>query len=318
MTVRNSKKMNFHNIYNHIVKYRKSIPFLAGKYGMEEEAFREKMESALGPKLYLKAIKANEGILKQQRDSSEQVVSTTITTNVIQEKKEMARRNEIRMEQNYRQTQSRKDREIQMQKKQTTKKTVSKPDEMSILEKDKVTINGEISNMEKALDEASQILAIREESVAETQKVFEKASKALAEAKSERDKAKNAVAQHNQSIEALKTKLGNVEAKITELVNKAIYLVAPGYTGEKPVYGTYYSTAVVEGFETLSVKSASVEYAIEPSVKDMMLAGYDSLQEYMDGLRFVMLCMESTYNGMEYTVLVNDERLKRLLQTHVG
>ncbi len=318
MTIRNCKKMNFHSIYNQIVKYGKSIPSLAAEYGMEEEAFRERLEMALDPKLYLKTIKANERILKQQKDSHEQVMLTTITAGVSQEEEDMARKSEARMNQDYRQNQSKKDRENQMQKKQESKKKAFKLEEMGTLERDKVTINDEISVMEKNLDEASKILTIREESVAETQKVFEKASKALAEAKSQRDKAKHVVTQYSQSIESLKAKLESVETKITELMNKAIYLVAPGYTGEKPVYGTYYSTTVVAGYETLSVKEAAADYVIEPELKDMVVAGYDSYKEYMEGLRFVMLCAEFAYNGTEYTTLVNDERLKRLIQTHVG
>ena len=325
MEVRNGKKMNFKRIYSQIAKYGRSIPELAEEYGMDEQAFIERMEMGLDPKLFSRALKTNERNLKQQRNNngngSEQSAPITTTKTIDEnheEEEDMARRNEERMEQNYIQNQSNKGKAAQRQRKQASRKSVSASEDMSVLENKKVTITGEISDKEKDLNEATQILAIREETVTETQRVFDKARKALDEAKSERDKAKNVVAQHKQSIDKLKAMLGNVETQITELKNKAIYLVAPGYTGKKPAFGTYYSTTEVQGYDTLSVVEAAVDYAIEPELKDMVVAGYDSYKEYMEGLRFVMLCVEYTYKDIEYTVLVNDERLKRLLQTHVG
>ena len=56
---------------------------------------------------------------------------------------------------------------------------------------------------------------------------------------------------------------------------------------------------------------------IEPEIKDMLIAGYDSLKDYIKDLRFVMLCMEYTLNDIEYTVLVDDERVKSLLKKYV-
>lgn len=325
MEVRNGKKMNFKRIYSQIAKYGRSIPELAEEYGMDEQAFIKRMEMGLDPKLFSRALKTNERNLKQQRNNngkgSEQSAPITTTKTIDEnheEEEDMARRNEERMEQNYIQNQSNKGKAAQRQRKQASRNSVSASEDMSVLENKKVTITGEISDKEKDLNEATQILAIREETVTETQRVFDKARKALDEAKSERDKAKNVVAQHKQSIDKLKAMLGNVETQITELKNKAIYLVAPGYTGKKPAFGTYYSTTEVQGYDTLSVVEAAVDYAIEPELKDMVVAGYDSYKEYMEGLRFVMLCVEYTYKDIEYTVLVNDERLKRLLQTHVG
>lgn len=309
MKVRNGKKMNFKRIYSQIAKYGKSIPELAEEYGMDEQVFIKRMEMGLDSKLFSRVLRANEKKLKQQKNN---IGKGSEDENY--EEEDMARRNDERMEQN----QSNKDKAAQRQRKQASRKSVSASEDMSVLENKKITITGEISDKEKSLDEATQILAIREETVTETQRVFDKARKALDEANSERDKAKNVVAQHTQSIERLKAMLGNVETQITELKNKAIYLVAPGYTGKKPAFGTCYSTTEVQGYDTLSVVEAAVDYVIEPELKDMVVAGYDSYKEYMEGLRFVMLCVEYTYKDIEYTVLVNDERLKRLLQTHVG
>ena len=321
MEIRNGKKVNLKFIYEKITKYGRLISELAEEYGMDEKAFIEKLEMGFDAKLFKSILKANERNMKHQKNNKEnhsEELEPITTTKTNYEEEDMARRNEERMKQNYRQNQSNKDKVAQKQIKQASRKSVSASEDMSVLENKKVTITGEISDKEKNLNEATQILAIREETVTETQRVFDKARKALDEAKSERDKAKNDVAQYAQSIEKLKAMLGEVETQITELKNKAIYLVAPGYTGKKPAFGTYYSTTEIQGYNTLSVVEAVVDYAIEPELKDMVDAGYDSYKEYMEGLRFIMLCVEYTYKDIEYTVLVNDERLKRLLQTHVG
>ena len=49
----------------------------------------------------------------------------------------------------------------------------------------------------------------------------------------------------------------------------------------------------------------------------MLDAGYDSYKEYITALKFVMLCSEYACKDTECSVLVNDERLKNLLKTHV-
>ena len=70
MEVRNGKKMNFKRIYSQIAKYGRSIPELAEEYGMDEHAFIERMEMGLDPKLFSRALKANERNLKQQRNNN--------------------------------------------------------------------------------------------------------------------------------------------------------------------------------------------------------------------------------------------------------
>ena len=312
----NSKTINFKHVYSQIAKYGKTISTIAVEYSLEEKAFIERMRIGLDPKLFSAALKANERNSKRQRNNKKTGYMETIpqTTNVnIQEEQTMANN-----EQTYSRNRSSSDKDALVQKKQASNRSIPVAEAISALESEKVTITGEISDITEKLDEASKILEIRDETVAKTQSVFDKAKKALNEAQIERDKARNAVTQYRQSIGKLKDSLESIDTRIFELKNNAIYLVAPGYTGIKPEFGTYYSTTEIHGYDTLKVVEATADCAIEPELKDMVVAGYDSYKEYMDGLRFVMLCMEYTCNDIEYTVLENDERLKKLLQIHVG
>ena len=190
---------------------------------------------------------------------------------------------------------------------------------MDILEKEIADVDEEISKEEKALDTDKLSLASAEKALNDKRKAFEEASKNLEAAKKQKEAAEKLVEKRVNGIKELKNKKESVESQITELKNKNIYLVAPGYSGKKPEYGTFYSTAKVEEFETLSTVEANAEFAIEPELKDMLITGYDSYKEYSNALRFVMLCAEyACKEGVKYSVLVDDERLKKLIKTHVG
>ena len=318
MGVRKDKKMNFKRIYSQIAKYGRTIRELSEEYGMDEESFLKRLLRGLDPKLYAAVIKANERNLKKQKNNDAICSKGTTAETTVAHKQEEDDMTGVKAEGkklDCRQSPSNNNQETTVQ---TSRNLGSVTEDMSVFESKRASITGEISDEERKLNEATQILSIREETVAETQQVLDKAQEALNEAQLERDKAKNEVAHYTQSIEVLKTKLAEIETQITRLKNKTIYLVAPGYTGKKPEFGTFYSTTKVNGYETLSVVRAEIDYAIEPELKDMIFAGYDSYKEYMEGLRFVMLCVEFTFKGTDYHVLEEDERLRRLLKTHIG
>lgn len=322
MEVRNGKKMNFKRIYSQIAKYGKIIPELAEEYAMEEELFIARIQMGLEPKLFSNAIKANERNLKHRQSIKKVKVN--------QEDKNMAKRNEAIVQGNYRQKQSERDKANSIKEKRLTLEMLKKQgqdevSEVSNLENKLTLISNEISEKEKSLDEILHVFSMQQENVTEKQKAFEEASKVLTEAKNDLEKSivefnktKAAIEKQVKSVETSKTEKQRIENQITELKNKKIYLVDPSYTGEKPEYGTFYSTTSVENFGALSIVEPNKEFAIEPDLKDMLVAGFDSFKEYSNALRFVMLCAEYACKDAKYSVLVEDERLERLIKTHVG
>ena len=321
MAVRCNKKLNYKNIYSQIAKYGKTIPEIAEKYEMEEDEFIKRIQMGLEPKLFSNAMSSSEKNLKHRQKAKNKTTKTAVK----QEEEEMSRKGEAKVMFNYRQQQSEKDKLASIQEKRKTLEELKNQEpapsesEMDILEKEIADVDEEISKEEKALDTDKLSLASAEKSLNDKQKAFEEASKNLEEAKKQKEAAEKLVEKRVNGIKELKNKKESVESQITELKNKNIYLVAPGYSGEKPEYGTFYSTAKIEEFEMLSIVETNAEFAIEPELKEMLIAGYDSYKEYSEALRFVMLCAEyACKEGVEYSVLVDDERLKKLIKTHVG
>ena len=311
MAVRCAKKLNYKHIYTQIAKYGKTIPEMAEKYEMEEEAFINRIQMGLEPKLFSNAMSASERNLKHRQKAKNKTTKTAVK----QEEEEMSRKGEAKALLNYRQQQSEKDKLASIKEKKRTledlksQESVSSESEMDILEKEIVEIDGELSKEEKELDTDKLSLASAEKVLNDKQKAFEEASKNLEAAKKQKEAAEKLVEKRVNGIKELKAKKESVEIQITELKNKNIYLVAPGYSGKNPEYGTFYSTAKVEGFETLSTVEANAEFAIEPELKDMLITGYDSYKEYSNALRFVMLCAEyACKEGVEYSVLVDEDR----------
>ena len=321
MAVRCNKKLNYKNIYSKIAKYGKTIPEIAEKYEMEEDEFIKRIQMGLEPKLFSNAMSSSEKNLKHRQKAKNKTTKTAVK----QEEEEMSRKGEAKVMFNYRQQQSEKDKLASIQEKRKTLEELKNQEpapsesEMDILEKEIADVDEEISKEEKALDTDKLSLASAEKSLNDKQKAFEEASKNLEAAKKQKEAAEKLVEKRVNGIKELKNKKESVESQITELKNKNIYLVAPGYSGEKPEYGTFYSTAKIEEFEMLSIVETNAEFAIEPELKEMLIAGYDSYKEYSEALRFVMLCAEyACKEGVEYSVLVDDERLKKLIKTHVG
>ncbi len=319
----NNKKMNYKQIYSQIAKYGKTIPEMAEKYEMEEEAFIKRIQMGLEPKLFSNAMSASEKNIKHRQKAKRN--NSAKTTKLKQEEEKMSKKGEVKALLSYRQQQSEKDKLASIKEKRQTleelknQEPASSESEMDILEKEVSAIDGEISKEEKELDTDKLSLASAEKALNDKQKAFEEASKNLEVAKKQKETAEKLVEQRVNGIKVLKSKKESVKKQITELKNKNIYLVAPGYTGEKLEYGTFYSTTKVDGFETLSTVEANPEFAIEPELKDMLVTGYDSYKEYSNALRFVMLCAEyACKEGVEYSVLVDDERLKKLIKKHVG
>ena len=290
----NGKKLNFKQIYAKIAKYGKLISEVAADYDMTENDFRARIERGLDPKLYSVCLKADERnkIKITSMEDKKMHKQSTQNTQPTQPKKIRATRN--------------------------TKKVIETAPNFESLEKQQNSVVNNISKQEQLLAKAEQVLAIRQQALADTQKVYDEIAKALATSQEEVNEAQRDVERESKVLEELNQELDKVTQELESLKNKNIYLVAPGYTGNIPEFGTFYSTTAVNGIAQLQITEASAEYAIEPQLKDMVVAGYDSYKEYMEGLRFTMLCLNFTIEGKEYTTLVSDEKLQKLMQIHIS
>ncbi len=289
-----TKRYNYKQIYVQIVKYGKTIQEMANQYGIDAKHFSERLQKGLDTKLFADVIKADERIRKRQENAEKKLKK--------QEEVNMARKNQETV------------KTMQVSKEQQQE---SKERSMEQLLAEKRTATENVEEAKKELEKAQTVLSIRENSLKETKELFEEAKKALTEAEVDRAKAKENVDAKSKELDTFIKKMNDVESSIEELKKQKVYLVEPGYTGEIPSYGTFYSFTEVKGVN-VQIKEANGKFAIEPDIKDMLVAGYDSYTEYSCGLRFAMLCLDFASKKIKYEVLISDERVKKLYETHVS
>ena len=185
--------------------------------------------------------------------------------------------------------------------------TTEEKDVLAILKDKKTLIEDKISQAEVKEQEAKNFLAQQELIYKEAQQTLESAEKGLLLAQDEYVSKMNA-------LFSLQTELEQVEIQIME--NK-VYLVAPNYSGKKQEVGRFVSTKEIPGWCNVEIVEVNPEYAIEPEFKDMVLCGYDSISQYNEALCFVMLCLQFTYEEVEFTVLNDDTSIEKLLHLYI-
>ena len=293
-----SKRLDFKYIYIRVTKYGTLISELAEKYDMDEKSFRTRMKMGLNSKLYVNALKAD----ARNRKNRQSVANKQHYVK--------KRTSEKTIKQKFHEQQSARE------SKTTGSTNIISEVTLEVLKTRKMTISSRISEIETNLATAKNSLAVCENIVLEMQKVFEEAKIALDKAVTNRNCSKKSVDKYNDELNNLKNQLADTEQQIRELKDNSLYLVSPGYSGDIPEFGKFISNTQIAGFNDLQIIEST--YDIEPQLKDMLVAGYDSYNEYMESLRFVMLCAEYTCLGKEYSVLVSDDRIQKLISSHIG
>lgn len=237
------------------------------------------------------------------------------------EVEKMRRKKDNLQEQNARMQQSKEDKCKQIALAKKTISSLSQPvDELKKMEEERTNLINTIATVEKTLATANSILNIRNQKFADTQKVFNEAKQALEVAKVKQEDAQKDVENATIQLQKFNLSLSNIDQKIeTEKKKRSIYLVAPGYTGEIPSFGTFVSTVdTINGISKVDKITPASDFKIKPDFEEMVDAGYDSAQEYAKVLKFVELISQFIYNEKAYTLLVSDERIKNLITLHIG
>ena len=237
------------------------------------------------------------------------------------EVEKMRRKKDNLQEQNARIQQSREDKCKQIALAKKTVSTLTQPvDELKRMEEERTSLVKNIAIIERTLATATSILNIRNKKFTDTQKVFNEAKQALEVAKVEQEDAQKDVENATIQLQKFNLSLSNIDQKIeTEKKKRSIYLVAPGYTGEIPSFGTFISTVdIIDGISKVDKITPASDFKIKPDFEEMVDAGYDSAQEYAKILKFVELISQFIYNEKAYTLLVSDERIKNLITLHIG
>lgn len=195
--------------------------------------------------------------------------------------------------------------------KQTKAETVQQTvDTLTKMEEKRKSLISSIAKKEKALKTAESILTTHNE-------IVDNALRTLELAKFEQKLAQDNVKKATIKLENLKQSLSEIESAIAEEKRKTIYLVAPGYSGEVPSWGTFISTEKIHNIKVKLI-SPTTEYLLKPDFNEMVSAGYDSAQEYFNALRFIALISEFICEEMNYILLVSDKKIQKLIHLYIG
>jgi hypothetical protein len=283
MTVKtqNRKTLNFTTIHKRISEQGKTISELAPEYSMTEEAFIQEMRSGLGPKVFSSLKKTsvkNEKLREKQKSSAERKRRKSEKTSQTNEEAEFLL--EKRMSN-------------LISQKEETEKWISFWDGTLIpLDKNKSESNQRIADFKSEIAELEEKIAQEKETLKTIEENYQ-----------------NSI----NKKEELEVKLSEITDEIEHLSQRRIFLVAPGYHGEIPNFGRFISTEEIIGMN-VEIKKGDLLINDE-SLNNMMLCGYYDIREYMRALEFAKLCIAHIVECDQYTILVDDERISKVLET---
>ena len=207
-------------------------------------------------------------------------------------------------------TKTKKENQQNSQKQSKAETTQQTVDTLTKMEEKRESLISSIAKKEKDLKTAESILTTRDE-------VVDNALKTLELAKFEQKLAQNDVKTASSKLQNLKQALSEIEMEIEKEKNKTIYLVAPGYSGEIPSWGTFISTEKIDNLK-INLIFPTAEFLLKPDFNEMINAGYDSAQEYINALRFVALISEFVCGEKNYILLVSDKKIQKLIHIYIG
>ena len=89
--------------------------------------------------------------------------------------------------------------------------------------------------------------------------------------------------------------------------------MAPGYHGEMPKYGRFISIMEIQGIDDLQVEDVrGVELVKQMTAEEFFL--FDTMQEAKSSYSFVKLVSKYYFDGLDYTILVDDDSIIELLK----
>lgn len=274
-------RLRAQTIFSAILEGRKTFAELAPDYGFTPEEFETEVMAKVGPKEFARLKKESE-------------------------------RNEA-------------NKAKKLQKSKETKKTTEEDSSMKkivtreTLLRQKENAQQEIATATAVVEAEAALLEAEGKKVKAAENDVNIAEEALNAAKNVLKNAKNAFKKQERILKEKKdglskwqTCLSNLDASIQEMDKKLIYLVAPGYQGELPTVGKLISVVPFEG-TNVEVEQGGELYK-EPSSREMFSCGYKQVVDVMNAYNFAGLVIKYEIDDIDVTVLVDDDRIKRILK----
>ena len=274
--IQENLRVTAQTVISQMLEGHKTFADLAERYGMEEEDFKQVVARVVNDKDYPRLEKAND--------------------------KYIASRNRIRKN------------KIAVPKPGLESKQEVEPDPVlskrKKLVKHLVFINKEIEccevfKEETKTDSVEATLKL-EEATKEFEEVVEKVKEARKICKLKEEKKQEAT----QQLESLERKRESIKEQIKEIDSNIICLVAPGYKGKLPEYGTLISVVPMEGAIVEDV--SDVVLISEMTAEEMFL--FDSMESAKAANQYIKLVTKYFVDDKEYQLLVDNDILVKLLE----
>lgn len=273
-------------VFSAILEGKKTFAELAPDYGYTTEAFEKEVLLKVGPKEFARLKKESDRNAESKAKKQYKKPRTT-KKNTTEEETNMKKEKVV-------------DRETLIRQKENAQREIKA-----------ATV---VVDAEAALLEAEWVkveTAKKDVSIAEV--ALTAAKTALKNAKNAYQKQERILKEKKDGLSKWQTCLSNIDASIQELDAKLIYLVAPGYQGELPTAGKLISVVPFEG-TSVEVELGGELYK-EPTSREMFSCGYKLVDDIMNAYNFAGLVIKYELNDVDVTVLVDDDRIKRILKT---
>lgn len=292
-------------VFSAVLEGKKTFAELAPEYGFTTEAFEAEVLAKVGPKEFPRLKKESDRNAAEKEKKAMKKKATKKTTTTTTSSTTTAVVND---DTSTTATATTTPKEVKMKKERVvTLETLLRQRDNAIREI--ATAESSVAAEAALLEVDGDKVKAAEEKVTSAKKMLAEAQDGLKAAQKDFQKREKTAAEKLKNLQRWQDCLSNIKANIREMEAKLIYLVAPGYKGELPAVGQLIS---VVPFERATTEFGSDLYK-EISAMDLLESGFDRISEAKAAYDFARLVIKYEIKDIEVKVLVDDDRIKRIL-----
>ena len=275
---------------------------MAPEYGLSLEQFEEQVKLKVGPKEFAKLKKQSERNGERKEKEKQKSYETKPAENVVIETPVLGSAEKTS-----------KQGDCDMNSKEIEGQLATLESSLESVRQQIFAQNAICASKKEVLETEKTNLNRAKDSLRKASKTLANAEKRVAECEKALMEAKSAASNSEEELSSLQTTESELVRKCEELQKSRIYLVAPGYHGEMPKYGRFISIMEIQGIDDLQVEDVrGVELVKQMTAEEFFL--FDTMQEAKSSYSFVKLVSKYYFDGLDYTILVDDDSIIELLK----
>ena len=289
-------------IFSAIRDGNRTFSEMAPEYGLSLEQFEEQVKLKVGPKEFAKLKKQSERNGERKEKEKQKGYETKPAENVVIETPVLSSAEKTS-----------KQGDCDMNIKEIEGQLATLESSLESVRQQIFAQNAICASKKEVLETEKTNLNRAKDSLRKARKTLANAEKRVAECEKALMEAKSAASNSEEELSSLQTTESELVRKCEELQKSRIYLVAPGYHGEMPKYGRFISIMEIQGIDDLQVEDVrGVELVKQMTAEEFFL--FDTMQEAKSSYSFVKLVIKYYFDGLDYTILVDDDSIIELLK----